>query len=253
MRTHAAALAVAVATLLGGCHRGASGKRVRIAAAADLEKAFTELAGEFERQTGIHAELTFGSSGLLAKQVEQGAGFDLLAAANQEFVARVVKAGRCDGATAQLYGRGRIVAWVPAGKQAPRTLAELADPKWGTIAIANPEHAPYGVAARQALERAGVWPQVEKRIVLGENVQATMLYARDGNADVAIVALSLAVVADGGAFLPIDDALHDPLDQAMVACGTGAGAAAARQFEAFVGSADGREVMTRYGFAVPTK
>src|SRR5690349_14897395 len=176
----------------GACSK--SGHKVRVAAAADLAKAFTELSNEFKARTGIALELEFGSSGLLAKQIEQGAPFALFAAANREYVDQAVKAGRCDGATAHPYARGRIVVWTPAGVQAPAKLADLADPRFRKIAIANPEHAPYGRAAKQALEKDGVWPQVENRIVLGENVQATMLYARDHNADAAIVALSLAVV-----------------------------------------------------------
>jgi molybdate transport system substrate-binding protein len=226
-------------------------RSVRIAAAADLSKAFTEIAAEFKTRTGIAANLEFGSSGLLAKQIEQGAPFSMFAAANRDFVDQVIKAGKCDGATAHSYARGRIVVFTPGGVDRPATLNELADPKYKKIAIANPEHAPYGRAAKQALEKTGVWPQIQDRIVLGENIQATMLYARDHNADVAIVALSLAIQSDGGVYLPIDPDLYAPLDQAMVVCGTGDGAAAAKQFADFVSSKEGREVMTRYGFLLP--
>jgi molybdate transport system substrate-binding protein len=225
---------------------------VRVAAAADLARAFAELATEFKARSGVAIDLDFGSSGLLAKQIEQGAPYALFAAASKDYVDQVVKAGRCDGATAHLYARGRIVVWTPSGIAPPAKLADLADPRFRKIAIANPEHAPYGRAARQALDKAGVWPAIQDRIVLGENVQATMLYARDHNADAAIVALSLAVVTDGGAFLPIDPELHAPLDQAMVVCGHGDDARAAQQFASFVASPEGREVMTRYGFLLPT-
>src|SRR5690606_37802728 len=143
-------------------------------------------------KTGITAELNFGSSGLLAKQIEQGAPYYLFAAANKLFTEQVITAGRCDGATARIYAKGRVVVWTASGKPAPATLEDLARPEYKRIAIANPEHAPYGVAARQALEKAGVWPKIADRIILAENVLATMLYAKDGNADAAIVALSLA-------------------------------------------------------------
>jgi molybdate transport system substrate-binding protein len=133
----------------------------------------------------------------------------------------------------------------------PKTLAELADPRFRKIAIANPEHAPYGKAAKQALEKAGVWPQIQDRIVLGENIQATMTYAQKGEVDAALVALSLAVAADGGASIPVDQALHDPLDQSLVVCGTGQEAEDAKPFAEFVNSKDGRELMTRYGFLLP--
>jgi molybdate transport system substrate-binding protein len=164
-----------------------------------------------------------------------------------------VSSGRCDGASVKTYGRGRIVVWTRSGVTAPVRLADLADAaRYKRIAIANPEHAPYGVAAKQALEKSGLWEQVEPRIVLGENIQATMLYARDGNVDVAIVALSLAVVADGGAYLAIDQGLHDPLDQQLVVCGNGEEADAARQLADFISSREGREIMTRYGFVIPS-
>lgn len=244
-----AVLALALAPV--ACSSKPSGRTVKVAAAADLARAFTELGAAFQARTGITVELDVGSSGLLAKQIEQGAPFSLYAAANRGYVDQVIKAGRCDAATAHPYARGRIVVWTPAGVARPAALADLADPRFHRIAIANPEHAPYGVAARQALERAGIWPQVKDRIVLGDNVQATLLYARGHDADAAIVALSLAVVTDGGEFLPIDSALHAPLDQAMVVCGTGDGAARAKQFAEFISSRDGREVMTRYGFVLP--
>jgi molybdate transport system substrate-binding protein len=222
-----------------------------VAAAADLGKAFEEVAKEFAARTQITPEITFGSSGMLAKQIEQGAPFFLFAAANKSFVDAVVKAGRCDGTTAKMYGRGRIVVWARAGVTAPVRLADLADAtRYKKIAIANPEHAPYGAAAKQALQKSGLWEQIEPRIVLGENIQTTMLYARKDNVDVAIVALSLAVVADGGAYLAIDQSLHDPLDQALVVCGNGEEADAANQLAAFIGSREGREIMTRYGFVV---
>jgi molybdate transport system substrate-binding protein len=246
-------VAAALAALLAAaCSKGESGRKVRVAAASDLAKAFEELGKEFKERSKITPEFTFGSSGLLAKQIEQGAPYFLFAAANQEFVAKVVAAGRCDGGTVKTYGRGRIVVWTRAGVAAPVRLADLADAaRYKKIAIANPEHAPYGLAAKQALEKTGLWEQVQPRIILGDNIQTTMLYARNGNVDVAIVALSLAVVADGGAYLAIDPALHEPLDQQLVVCGNGEEADAARQLVEFISSREGREIMTRYGFVVP--
>jgi molybdate transport system substrate-binding protein len=224
---------------------------VRVAAAADLTRAFEEIGKEFTSKTGIVVEFNFGSSGLLAKQIEQGAPFFLFAAANKNYADAVVQAGRCDGSSSRMYARGRIVVWTRAGIAAPVKLTDLAEERFKKIVIANPDHAPYGVAAKQALEKAGVWSQIESRIVLAENVQATMLYARDGNAEAAIVALSLAVVTDGGAFLPIDQSLHTPLEQQLVVCGNGEEADRARQLADFINSRDGREIMTRYGFLLP--
>ncbi len=244
-------LVLTLLLLAFGCSKQSRGKRVRVGAASDLARAFVEVGKEFKTRTGIEPEFDFGSSGLIAKQIEQSAPVFLYAAANKKFVDQVVKTGRCDASTARLYGRGRIVAWTRAGTPAPQKLEDLADPRYKRIAIANPEHAPYGVAAKQALERSGMWAKIKDRIVYGENIQATLVYGRDGNADVAIVALSLAVVTQGGQSLPIDQALHDPLDQALVVCGKGDEADRARQFADFVTSREGREIMSRYGFQLP--
>src|SRR5262249_42457053 len=130
----------------GACSR--SGHKVRVAAASDLAKAFTELAAEFKTRTGIALEIKLGASGQLAKQIDDGARLALFAAAKREYVEQVVKPGPCDGATAPLYARGRLVVWTPAGVAAPASLAELADPRFHKIAIANPAQAPYGRAAK---------------------------------------------------------------------------------------------------------
>ena len=238
--------------VLAACSSNKSdGKVVRIAAASDLTKAFTELGREFQAKTGIEPKLTFHSSGLLSTQIVEGAPFFLFASANKEFVAKAVASGKCDGSTIKSYARGRIVVWTAKDIVAPVTLTDLSDPRFKHIAIANPEHAPYGTAAKEALVAVGVWPQIESRIVYAENISTAMTYAREGQAEAGVVALSLAVVSDGGAYLPIDPSLHAPLDQQLVICGNGPEADAARQFAEFVGSREGREVMTRYGFVLP--
>jgi molybdate transport system substrate-binding protein len=237
--------------LLVACSSKSQGRTVRVAAAADLARAFEELGKAFAQKTGITPQFDFGSSGMLAKQIEQGAPFYLYAAANRSYVDQVVQAGRCDAKTTRSYARGRIVVWCPNGTAAPVKLEDLLDPRFKKIAIANPDHAPYGAAAKQALQKAGIWDQLQSKLVLGENVEATMQYARTHTVDASIIALSLAVVSDGGAFLPIDPSLYDPLDQAMVVCGNGEEADRAHQFLDFVMSPDGREVMTRYGFTLP--
>ena len=226
---------------------------MRVAAAADLAQAFEEVGKAFRAKTGIEPLFTFGSSGMLAKQIENSAPFYLFAAANRAYAEEAVASGRCDKTSMAAYARGRIVVWTPAGVVAPQTLAELADARFAKIAIANPDHAPYGKAAQEALQKAGVWDKVVDRLVLGDNVQSTRRFAQTKNADAAIIALSLAVVSDGGASLPIDPAMHAPLDQSLVVCGTGEEADRARQLEQFIGTADGREIMTRYGFLLPTE
>jgi molybdate transport system substrate-binding protein len=226
-------------------------KQIHVAAAADLARAFGEVGAAFTKKTGIEPVFTFGSTGLLTKQIEQGAPFDLLAAANVEYAAQAVAAGECDGASQTMYARGRLVVWTPPGVVPPTTLADLADPRFVHISIANPAHAPYGVAARMALQKAGVWNQVEPRMAYGENVQQALVFAQKGNAEAAVIALSLSTVTDGGKTLAIDPSMHDPIEQAMVVCKNGGNADGARQFAAFVASPEGREIMTRYGFLLP--
>jgi len=181
---------------------------IQVAAAADLSVAFEEMGRLFQARTGQQVTFSFGASGVLAKQLSQGAPFDLFAAANAAFVDNAVQAGACDGSTKALYARGHIVVWTKHGGPVVRTLAELRNPDIKHIAIANPDHAPYGKAAREALTRAGLWPALEAKIVQAENVRQALQFAQTGNADVAIVALSLVAKDETGIRLAVDPALH---------------------------------------------
>jgi molybdate transport system substrate-binding protein len=226
--------------------------RIRVAAAANLSSAFTELGKRFHAATGIEAKFDFGASGLLARQIKEGAPMDVFASANEAFVDDVLKSGKCDPTTKVMYARAPIVLWVKAGGVAPPAqLADLADPRFATIAIANPETAPYGKAAKQALEKLGLWSSVGSRVKYAENIGQTLQYAQSGNVEAAFVALSLVVDRKDGTALPVPPELHDPIDQAMVVCGTGSAGEAGRKFADFVVSEEGRAVMTRYGYTTP--
>jgi molybdate transport system substrate-binding protein len=246
------ALAVLVAA---GCHRRPGqghAAEIAVAAASDLAFAFPELAAAFERETGTRVTFSFGSTGQLARQIAEGAPYDVFAAASVSYVDQVVHEQACDGDTETAYARGRIALWSRRGDVAPpAALADLADPRYRTIAIANPEHAPYGKAAREALQRAGVWDTIGPRLVYGENVQQTLQFAASGNAEVAVVALSLAVAAPDGVYVAVDPATHGPLEQALVVCRRGKNRGAALAFARYVGSPTGRAIMRRYGFLLP--
>jgi molybdate transport system substrate-binding protein len=236
-----------------GTGAGRKGEPLRVAAAADLAAAFAEVGAAFETSSGKKVEFSFGSTGLLAKQIAEGAPYDVFAAANTSYVDDVVRANACDGSTKRLYAQGRIVVWSKDKASLPATLEGLRDAKYVKVALANPEHAPYGLAAQQAMTKSGVWSDLQPRAVYGENVQQTMMFAQSGNAEVAIVALSLAVNAGGG-YLPIDPGLHAPLDQALVVCKGGSGGGKpneARSFVEFVASAPGHAIMRKYGFLLP--
>lgn len=247
-----AARALALALAAGACRNAPSPahRPLVVAAAADLSRAFADIGDAWARQGHARPTMTFGSSGLLAAQIAQGAPFDAFASADVAYVRDAVRSGRCDGATQTLYARGRLALVTRAGLAPAASLADLADPRFGRVAIANPEHAPYGRAAREALEGAGAWGAVQPRLVFGENVRQALQYVQSGNADAALVARSLAVAA-GLPFAAVDEALHRPLAQALVACGQGASATDARAFVRFVASPAGQAILRRHGFAPP--
>ncbi|HYQ30872.1 MAG TPA: molybdate ABC transporter substrate-binding protein [Polyangiaceae bacterium] len=226
---------------------------LRVAAAADLAHAFAELAPAFNAQssTPVDLKLSLGATGLLARQITQGAPFDLFLAANVSYVEQVVKAGACDGESVAKYARGRLVIWVKGAGGAELTPASLSDARFKHIAIANPEHAPYGKAAREALTHAGVWSQVSQRTVYGENVQQAFELAQSGNADVAIVGLSLAIGTAQGSWAMVDEASYAPIDQALVVCKHGTNAAGARRLKAFLEAPAGRTILRKFGFLMP--
>jgi molybdate transport system substrate-binding protein len=246
----APALALSAA-LVGGCHAPpppAPGVTVQIAAAADLSVAFAELGRVFEARTGHKVTFSFAASGVLSKQLAQGAPFDLFAAANASFIDRAVEAGACDGKTKALYAHGHVVAWAKAGTVRVRSLSDLLRPDVKHIAIANPDTAPYGKAAREALMNAGLWPKLEDKIVQAENVRQALQFAQTGNADVAIVALSLVAKEEAGRHLLIESRLHQPIAQTLVVCKNGKNASGGRAFAQLVASAEGQALLQRYGF-----
>jgi molybdate transport system substrate-binding protein len=243
--------AVLLSTLAVGCQKppAPAPAPVQIAAASDLSLAFEELGKLFEVRTGHKATFSFAASGALAKQLSQGAPFDLFAAANTSFVDSAVQAGACDGATKSLYARGHLVAWSKPGGVRLTTLADLRSPDIRHIAIANPEHAPYGRAAREALTRAGIWTDIAPKIVLAENVRQALQFAQTGNAEVALVALSLVATGEAGSRLTVAPELHAPIDQTLVVCRHGKNQAGGQEFAKLVASAEGQAVLERYGFA----
>ena len=149
----------------------------------------------------------------MAQQIENGAPFDLFLAADVEHVDRLIASGRMDADTRAVYARGRLVVWIPA-VEGVGTLSDLAKPGIRYLAIANPEFAPYGRAAMEALERSGTLPAVKEKIVYAQNVRMTRQFAESGNADAAILAASL-VRAVSGEVIAVDEALHGAIEQAL--------------------------------------
>jgi len=229
----------------------AASRAFTIAAAADLQFSFTEIGRKFERRTGQKVVFSFGSTGNLARQIENGAPFDLFAAANEQFVERLESKGLLAPDTRRLYAIGRIVlANNRRSGVTPRDLSDLLDPRIKKIAIANPEHAPYGFAAREALIKAGLWERLQPKLVLGENIRQALQFIQTGNAEAGIIALSVAAVPEIHHTL-IDSRMHSPLRQALAIVKGTPHEETARRFIQFVNGPEGRPVMKRHGFQPP--
>lgn len=231
----------------------AAGGELVVAAAADLTPAFQEIGKLFEEQTGVKVVFNFGSTGQLAQQIERGAPFDLFYAANKAFIEELSDKGLVIPDTMEIYAQGRITLWTRHDSSLkPERVEDLVDPVYRRIAIANPEHAPYGQAAKEALERAGVWDTVQPRLVFGENVAQTLTLADTGNVDVAIVALSLSIQGNGNwTLIPAELHPDHPLLQMAAVIAGAPREREARQFIAFVNGSEGHAIMKKYGFILP--
>lgn len=222
-----------------------------VAAASDLTKAFTEIGAAFEQKNNCKVTFTFGSTGTQTEQIANGAPFDLFAAANIDNIDQLDQKGLIVSATKQLYALGRIgIATMKDGKITVSSLDDLLNADVKVLAIANPDHAPYGLAAKQALEAAGIWDKVEPKIVYGKNISDTVSYLTSGNADAAIIALSLNDT-DKFNFTLIDSSLHKPLKQAMAVLKTSTNQELAKSFIDYVLSSEGQKIMNKYGFVLP--
>lgn len=228
-----------------------------VAAAANVKYALDDIVEAFRGDTGQAVRVAYGSSGNLAQQIRNGAPFELFLSADEATVDRLASAGltRDRGA---VYATGRVVLFVPPDSplKADATLADLkaalADGRLKRFAIANPEHAPYGRAAQQALERAGLWGTIRPRLVFGENVGQAMQFAAGGDTQGGLVPLALVAtpqVAASGTHALLPESMHDPLRQRMVLLKP-AGATAERFF-AFLQGATARAIFVRHGYAVP--
>lgn len=246
----------AVLTLCVLCFAGAlhAGEPLRVAAAADLKFCMDEIATAFRKtQPDAAIEVIYGSSGKFQTQIRQGAPFDLYFSADIAFPRELAREGLA-ASEVRPYAVGRIVLWSTQLDATKLSLADLTGAGIRKIAIANPQHAPYGRRAEEALRAAGVWEAVEPRLVYGENIAQTAQFVQSGNAQIGIIALSLALnpeLASRGGYTLIPDRLHEPLEQGFIITKRAAGNALAMSFADYIGSAQARGVMTRYGFALP--
>jgi len=220
-------------------------------AASDLGQAFKQIVQQFEKATSTRVSLVLGSTGMLAQQIRNGAPADVFFAANESFINDLAAEKLTIHRTHALYARGRIVAvTLKDSRIRIHRLEDLADARVRRIAIANPQHAPYGLAARQALEAAGLGVALKSKLVFGENVQQAVQFVRSGSAEAGIVARSVANTPDLSWTL-VDDRLHMPLNQVAAVLAGSKQPRAAASFIEFVNGAQGRPVMKQFGFLMP--
>jgi len=220
---------------------------INVATAANLMRVFAELGQMFERETGIHLVTSFGATTQLAQQIEHGAPYDVFAAADTEHVDELARKGLIFQDTRAIYARGKLVLWVPGEHTPVGRLKDLARADVTHIAVANPQLAPYGRAAVEALHGLHLWEIVQPRIVFAQNVSMATQYAVTGNADAAFTALAL-VYDKAGRKIEVPPNLHAPIDQAIAVLRSCAKPEQARKFVAFIAGEKAREVFKKYGY-----
>src|SRR6185437_8145571 len=229
---------------------------ITIAAASDLQWVLKDTAARFEARTGTPVNLTFGSSGNFFSQIENGAPYDLFFSADIDYANKLEQHNLAETGSLFQYAIGRIALWIPNGSPLDlnKGLELLRSPSIRKLAIASPQHAPYGRAAEAALKKSGLWPDVSEKIVEGENISQTAQLVQSGNADAGILALSLVVapaMRGQGKYYVIPAELYPPLTQACVIVRESPHKPAAKQFVEFVKSPEIRQLFERYGFSVP--
>jgi molybdate transport system substrate-binding protein len=235
--------------------RFCAAQSMTVAAAADLQFAMQDVATQFERETGKSVQLIFGSSGSFFQQIQSGAPFDMFFSANLEYAEKLEAAGLTESGSYYQYAKGKIVIWTPKDSKVDLSsgLRSLLDPSVKKIAVANPQHAPYGQAAVAALEKAGIYDKVKDKFVLGENISQTASFVVSGSADVGIVALSLVLspnLKDKGRYVEVPASEYPPIEQACVILSSSRNKDTAKQFLAFIKSASVADTLKRYGFDV---
>ena len=218
-----------------------------VLAASDLGPALEEVASVRAAATGCKPVVATGASGALAAQLSQGAPADLFLAADAGFVDQLIAGGHARADTRAIYALGHLALVAAPGRTPPPTVGSLVDPSVRTIAVANPEHAPYGRAAAEAMRAAGVWDAVQPRLVFGENVAQTWQLVATGNADVGLVARSVAV-ARGVAWVAVD---APPLVQVGVVPARGPDPASGAALLDWLRGDEGRALLARHGFGIP--
>jgi len=232
-------------------------REINVAAAADLSSALQEVATNYEKRTGVKVKLSFGASGALTQQIQNGAPFDLFFSADMDYPKQLIAGGQAEGPTLYRYAVGRLVLWVPIDSPLDvehKGMDVLLDPSVKKIAMANPQHAPYGRAAAATLKHYGLSEKVSGRLVLGENISQAAQFVESGNAQVGFVALAHAVapaMQGKGKYWMVPAEAYPPLDQGVVVISHSPHTQDAAAFLDYVKTAEVAAVLRRYGFSLP--
>ena len=250
---------VLLALLLGvWCATGALAQDLTVAAAADLNYAMKDLASRYEQKTGNKVSLSFGASGNFYSQIQNAAPYDLFFSADAEYPKKLAAAGLIESGSLRTYAVGRLVLWVPkASRLDPQKLKAnlLLEPAVKKIAIANPEHAPYGRAAMAALESLGIKDKIAGKLVLGENVSQAAQFVQSGNAQAGLIPLALAAspaMKNSGRYWEIPAQDYPAIEQVVGIVSSSKHNKEAQAFIDFVISPDGAAILRQYGFALPS-
>lgn len=228
----------------------AAGK-LTVAAAANLMDVFGEVGPAFKIQKGIDVVFSYGPTVELAQQIENGAPFDVFAAADTEHVDSLVATQKLVSSSRAIYAKGQLAVWIPGGEPGGRQdLKDLAATHIRFIAVAQPKLAPYGQAAVEALKNAGLWEPLQRKIVYANSISMAKQLAASGNADAAFTAYSL-VLHDKGAILKVDPALYHPIEQALAIVASTSHLEEAKQFRSFLLGPAGRAILTKSGYLLP--
>ena len=241
--------------LLGLSALQTSAQEITVAAAADMQSAMQDIATRFEKDTGMKVKVVYGSSGNFFQQIQNGAPFDLFFSANLDYAKKIEGAGLAEPGTLYQYATGKIVLWVPSGSKVDVIggLKALTDPALRKVAIANPEHAPYGQAAVTALQKENLYEQVKSKLVIGENISQAASFVFSGSADAGIIALSLALapnMRDKGRYVEVPAGDYPPIEQGCVLLKSSQKKDGARAFLDYMKTPTTAEVLRNYGFGV---
>jgi molybdate transport system substrate-binding protein len=237
------------------CAALASAQEIVIAAAADLSSVFPQIAARFEKETGKKVKMNFGSSGQFLLQIENGAPFDVFFSADVQYPQRLESEGLAQSGTIYKYAIGKLVLYVPnsSSLNLAQGLRSLQSPQVKKIAIANPQHAPYGRAAVEALKKEGLYDGLQSKFVMGENISQTAQFVQSGNADAGIVALSLALspaMKSAGRFVEVPASDYSPLEQGAVILKSSKDKATAALFLAYIRKPEVVSLLSQYGFTL---